>query len=53
MSDKEKEITKFLRHIGEDIVPDGIVPHSECEGQGIDAESCAEHGVVEFVDLSI
>lgn len=44
MSSKEEEITQFLRHVGEDAVPDGVVAWIECEGQGPDEDSCAKHG---------
>lgn len=43
MADKE-ELIKFLRHIGEDAVPDDAIAWVECTSQGKDDESCAEHG---------
>lgn len=38
-----EEVIKFLRHIGNDVVPDDVVAWVECEGQGADEDSCAEH----------
>lgn len=43
MSSKEEEITQFLRHVGDDVVPDNVVAWPECEGQGVDEDSCASH----------
>lgn len=44
MSSKEEEILQFLRHVGDDVVPNDVVPWPECEGQGTDEDSCADHG---------
>jgi len=38
-----EEITQFLRHIGDDVVPDNVVAWPECEGQGPDEDSCPDH----------
>lgn len=43
MSSKEEEITQFLRHVGDDVVPDGVAASPECEGQGVDEDSCPNH----------
>lgn len=39
----KEEVIQFLRHIGDDVVPDGVVAWPECEGQGDDKDSCADH----------
>lgn len=42
MSSKEEEITQFLRHVGDDVVPDNVVAWIECVRQGGE-ESCPKH----------
>lgn len=37
------EIIKFLRHIGDDVVPNGVTAWPECEKQGEDEDSCPDH----------
>jgi len=49
MASKKEEIIKFLRHIGDDCVPDGVDDDYddfwiECKGQGPDDETCPDHG---------
>ncbi len=39
----KKEVIEFLCHIGDDVVPDGVVAWPECEGQGEREGSCANH----------
>ena len=37
-----EEVIKYLRHIGDDVVPDNVVAWAECEGQGAE-DSCPDH----------
>lgn len=46
MNTQANEIIRYLRHIGDDFDPDDkeYVTTPECEGQGVDEDSCADHG---------
>ena len=43
MSEVKEKLIEFLRHVGDDSVSNGVVVWPECEGQGNDWNSCANH----------